>query len=142
MELIVTPSGSRVNSLANERESMFGKSSRKIILSKLTREQKSKGPFDLMFKFIIIGDSCVGKSCFLLQFTDKRYRHMHDLTIGVEFGSKSLNLDQLKVKYACWDTAGQESFQSITRSYYRGSAAVLLVFDLTRRETFNHLTHW
>lgn len=79
----------------------------------------------------------------LLQFTDKRFQPVHDLTIGVEFGSRLLALpDSTQVKLQIWDTAGQESFRSITRSYYRGAAGALLVYDITRRDTFQHLSRW
>lgn len=101
----------------------------------------------------------MGKSCLLLQFTDKRFRTDHDLTIGVEFGARLVNIDGTHIKLQIWDTygrrwdiilsfmfrlcsAGQESFRSITRSYYRGAAGALLVYDITRRETFNHLSRW
>uniref|UniRef100_A0A3Q4C0C1 Uncharacterized protein n=1 Tax=Mola mola TaxID=94237 RepID=A0A3Q4C0C1_MOLML len=92
-----------------------------------------------LFKYIIIGDT-VGKSCLLLQFTDKRFQPVHDLTI-VEFGARMITIDGKQIKLQIWDTAGQESFRSITRSYYRGAAGALLVYDITR-DTFNHLTTW
>jgi len=95
-----------------------------------------------LFKYIIIGDTGVGKSCLLLQFTDKRFQPVHDLTIGVEFGARMVNIQNRQIKLQIWDTAGQESFRSITRSYYRGAAGALLVYDITRRDTFNHLTRW
>lgn len=95
-----------------------------------------------LFKYIIIGDTGVGKSCLLLQFTDKRFQPVHDLTIGVEFGARMITIDSKQIKLQIWDTAGQESFRSITRSYYRGAAGALLVYDITRRETFNHLGAW
>ncbi|KAF7491786.1 Ras-related protein Rab-2A [Sarcoptes scabiei] len=95
-----------------------------------------------LFKYIIIGDTGVGKSCLLLQFTDKRFQPVHDLTIGVEFGARMITIDNKQIKLQIWDTAGQEAFRSITRSYYRGAAGALLVYDITRRETFNHLTTW
>jgi len=95
-----------------------------------------------LFKYIIIGDTGVGKSCLLLQFTDKRFQPVHDLTIGVEFGARMVNIDNKQVKLQIWDTAGQESFRSITRSYYRGAAGALLVYDITRRDTFKHLSVW
>lgn len=94
------------------------------------------------FKYIIIGDSGVGKSCLLLQFTDKRFEGVHDITIGVEFGARIVTLNNQDVKLQIWDTAGQESFRSITRSYYRGAVGALLVFDVTRRETFDHVASW
>jgi len=95
-----------------------------------------------LFKYIIIGDTGVGKSCLLLQFTDKRFQPVHDLTIGVEFGARMVTIDNKQVKLQIWDTAGQESFRSITRSYYRGAAGALLVYDITRRDTFKHLSRW
>jgi len=95
-----------------------------------------------LFKYIIIGDTGVGKSCLLLQFTDKRFQPVHDLTIGVEFGARMITIDGKQIKLQIWDTAGQEAFRSITRSYYRGAAGALLVYDITRRETFSHLTTW
>ena len=72
---------------------------------------------------------------------------MHDLTIGVEFGARMITVDDnasnpTQVKLQIWDTAGQESFRSITRSYYRGAAGALLVYDITRRDTFLHLNKW
>ncbi|RVW78614.1 Cytochrome P450 724B1 [Vitis vinifera] len=88
--------------------------------------------YDYLFKYIIIGDTGVGKSCLLLQFTDKRFQPVHDLTIGVEFGARMVTIDGRPIKLQIWDTAGQESFRSITRSYYRGAAGALLVYDITR----------
>ncbi|KAL0381772.1 UNVERIFIED_CONTAM: Ras-related protein RABB1b [Sesamum angustifolium] len=81
--------------------------------------------YDYLFKYIIIGDTGVGKSCLLLQFTDKRFQPVHDLTIGVEFGARMVTIDGSPIKLQIWDTAGQESFRSITRSYYRGNKSDL-----------------
>lgn len=91
---------------------------------------------------VVIGDTGVGKSCLLLQFVDRRFSSVHDLTIGVDFGSRIVDIGGEKIKLQIWDTAGQESFRSIARSYYRDAAGALLVFDVTRRETFNHLGRW
>ena len=98
--------------------------------------------YNYLFKYIIIGDTGVGKSCLLLQFTDSRFRNDHDLTIGVEFGAKIVTIDNKSIHLQIWDTAGQESFRSITRGYYRGAAAALLTYDITRRETFTSLGKW
>ena len=84
----------------------------------------------------------VGKSCLLLQFTDNRFQRFHDTTIGVEFGFRTISINNNPVKLQIWDTAGQERFRSITRSYYRKASCALLVYDITRRETFNHLATW
>ncbi|XP_024629275.1 ras-related protein RABB1c [Medicago truncatula] len=94
------------------------------------------------FKYIIIGDIGVGKSCLLLQFTDNRFQRFHDTTIGVEFGIRTININNNPVKLQIWDTAGQERFSSITKSYYRKAADALLVYDITRRETFDHMATW
>lgn len=95
-----------------------------------------------MFKYIVVGDSAVGKSCLLLQFTEQRFQSVHDLTIGVEFGTRTVDVSGERVKLQIWDTAGQESFQSITRSYYRGACCALLVYDITRRQSFEHVAKW
>ncbi|XP_038996108.1 ras-related protein RABB1c-like [Hibiscus syriacus] len=84
----------------------------------------------------------VGKLCLLLQFAGERFQLVHDLTIGVEFRARMITIDNKPIKLQISDTAGQESFRSITRSYYRGAAGAILVYDITRRETFNHLTSW
>ncbi|CAE7294165.1 YPTC4 [Symbiodinium sp. CCMP2592] len=100
------------------------------------------GDYAQLFKFIIIGDEAVGKTCLLLQFTDKRYRTTHQVTVGVEFGSRTVDVQGQKIKLQCWDTAGQDRFRSIIRSYYRGAAAALLVYDITRRDSFEHVREW
>jgi len=99
-------------------------------------------PYKYLFKYIIVGDIGVGKSCLLLQFTDKRFHPIHDLTIGVEFGSRTINIKENQIKLQIWDTAGQEKFRSITRSYYRGAASAIIVYDISRRDTFEHVASW
>eukprot|EP00929_Paragymnodinium_shiwhaense_P118508 TRINITY_DN9041_c0_g1_i1.p1 TRINITY_DN9041_c0_g1~~TRINITY_DN9041_c0_g1_i1.p1 ORF type:complete len:269 (+),score=41.16 TRINITY_DN9041_c0_g1_i1:113-919(+) len=103
---------------------------------------ESPPPYAYLFKFIIIGDEAVGKTCLLLQFTDKRYRTTHQVTVGVEFGSRTVEIGDKLIKLQCWDTAGQDRFRSIVRSYYRGAAGALLVYDITRRDSFEHVTQW
>ncbi|EAS02678.2 small guanosine triphosphatase family (GTPase)-like Ras family protein (macronuclear) [Tetrahymena thermophila SB210] len=98
--------------------------------------------YDYLFKFIIIGNTSVGKSCILSQFTENRFKREHDATIGVEFGSKNIEVDGYTIKIQIWDTAGQESFRSITRSYYRGSVGALLVYDVTKEDSFQDLNKW
>ncbi|KAK2353804.1 ras-related protein RABB1c [Trifolium repens] len=98
--------------------------------------------YSYLFNYIIIGDSGVGKSCLRLQVTNNRFQPVHDITIGVEFGVKTITINNKPIKLRIWDTAGQETFRSITRSYYRGAIGALLVYDITRRETFIHLANW
>ena len=102
----------------------------------------ASGAYDHMFRYIIVGDMAVGKSCLLLQFTDHKFRHQHELTIGVEFGGKTIEVKGKNVKIQIWDTAGQEAFQAITRTYYKGAIGALLVYDITRKETFDHINKW
>ncbi|XP_050171650.1 ras-related protein Rab-4A [Myiozetetes cayanensis] len=99
-------------------------------------------PSDFLFKFLVIGNAGTGKSCLLHQFIEKKFKDDSNHTIGVEFGSKIINVGGKYVKLQIWDTAGQERFRSVTRSYYRGAAGALLVYDITSRETYNALTNW
>jgi len=98
--------------------------------------------YDYLFKFLIIGSAGVGKSCILHQFMENKFKSDAHHTIGVEFGSKIINISEKSIKLQIWDTAGQERFRSVTRSYYRGAAGALLVYDITSRETYNTLTTW
>ena len=99
--------------------------------------------FKYVFKYIIIGNPSVGKSCILNQFLNNRFSEEYEITVGVEFGAKTIEIeDGSKVKLQVWDTAGQESFKSITRSYYRGAAVALLVYDITNRQSFDSIINW
>lgn len=98
--------------------------------------------YNYIFKYIIIGDMGVGKSCLLHQFTEKKFMANCPHTIGVEFGTRIIEVDEKKIKLQIWDTAGQERFRAVTRSYYRGAAGALMVYDITRRSTYNHLSSW
>nr|CDS27765.1 RAB14 member RAS oncogene family [Hymenolepis microstoma] len=84
----------------------------------------------------------VGKSCLMHQFTEKKFFPDCPHTIGVEFGTRIIEINEQKVKLQIWDTAGQERFRSVTRSYYRGAAGTLLVYDITRRSTFQRIQNW
>ena len=77
-----------------------------------------------------------------MQFIERKFKPKHEITIGVEFGARMITLDGQNIKLQIWDTAGQESFRSITRSYYRTTAGIILVYDITRRDTFLHLKQW
>ena len=94
------------------------------------------------FKILLVGDSAVGKSCLVSRFVDNTYSPTYFSTIGMDFKIKSVFFDGKTVKLQIWDTAGQERFKSITTSYYRGAHGIILVYDVTRRDTFNHIAHW
>lgn len=97
---------------------------------------------EVLFRVIIVGDTGVGKSCLLLRFTENRFKEQHNVTIGVEFGSRSIVLEDQSVKLQIWDTAGQESFRSITRSFYRKADGVMLMYDITAKHTFENCRYW
>uniref|UniRef100_A0A2K6CC90 RAB4B, member RAS onco family n=1 Tax=Macaca nemestrina TaxID=9545 RepID=A0A2K6CC90_MACNE len=90
--------------------------------------------YDFLFKFLVIGSAGTGKSCLLHQFIENKFKQDSNHTIGVEFGSRVVNVGGKTVKLQIWDTAGQERFRSVTRSYYRGAAGALLVYDITRAD--------
>eukprot|EP01091_Cochliopodium_minus_P020653 TRINITY_DN909_c0_g1_i1.p1 TRINITY_DN909_c0_g1~~TRINITY_DN909_c0_g1_i1.p1 ORF type:complete len:200 (+),score=47.59 TRINITY_DN909_c0_g1_i1:66-665(+) len=98
--------------------------------------------YDELIKILIIGDSGVGKSCLLLRYTDNTFTDSFISTIGVDFKTKIVDIQGKKIKMECWDTAGQERFQTITASYYRGASGIILVYDVTNRESFEKLTLW
>ncbi|CAH8596842.1 unnamed protein product [Schistosoma curassoni] len=99
--------------------------------------------FDYQFRVIIIGDSMVGKSSLMKSFVEGNFTPVSDPTIGVDFFSRTVRIqEEVFVKLQLWDTAGQEKFRTITSSYYRNCVGVVVVFDLTDRETFDHVTDW
>lgn len=98
--------------------------------------------YDYIFKYIIVGDMGVGKSCLLHQFTENKFLPDSSHTIGVEFGMRMIETMGKTVKLQIWDTAGQERFRAVTRNYYRGAAGALLVYDVTRRSTYQNLSTW
>jgi small GTP-binding protein len=131
-------------------------------------------PWDYIAKLVCIGDSGCGKSSLTIRLCEGRFIPHHDVTIGVEFGSRIVpvgpphskpsapptspddsspnglpepprnpsSTPQKHMKLSLWDTAGQETYKSVTRSYFRGASGALLVFDLSRKQTFKHVTDW
>ncbi len=97
---------------------------------------------DVSYKLIIIGDTGVGKSCLMLRGTKNEFREDHDVTIGVEYGSFSLKINSKSVKILIWDTAGQETFQSVAKVFYKGSHCIFLVYNITDEKSFEKLQHW
>ena len=98
--------------------------------------------YDHLFKVLLIGDSGVGKSCILIRFTDDTFDENQQSTIGVDFKVSTINSGGKNIKMTLWDTAGQERFRTLTSSYYRGAQGIALVYDITRRETFDYLPQW
>jgi Ras-related protein Rab-1A len=98
--------------------------------------------YDYLFKVLIIGNSGVGKSCLLLRFAEDMFSDNYISTIGVDFKIRKIELEGKSIKLQIWDTAGQERFRTITKSYYRGSNGIIVVYDITDRETFDQVQHW
>ena len=98
--------------------------------------------YDYLFKVVLIGDSGVGKSNLLSRFTRDEFNLESKSTIGVEFATKSVTVENKVVKAQIWDTAGQERYRAITSAYYRGAVGALLVYDLSKRTTFDNLEKW
>ena len=98
--------------------------------------------YDLLFKLILIGDSCVGKSNILLKYLKNQFNENSKTTIGVEFGTKNIIINNKRIKIQIWDTAGQERYRSITSAYYKGAKGALIVYDITRKNTFDNIDKW
>jgi small GTP-binding protein len=104
--------------------------------------RKDDEEFDLNLKIIIVGDTSVGKSNIGTRYIDDKFSIETKATVGVEFFTKNIVINKCKIRAHIWDTAGQEKFRAITKSYYRGAKGAFVVFDLTRRETFNNTDKW
>ncbi|CAN6672589.1 GTP-binding protein Ypt1p [Trichomonascus vanleenenianus] len=104
--------------------------------------------WDFIAKIVMIGDSACGKSSLTIRLTDDRFSDVHDVTIAAEIGSKIIAVGepvdgrQHYMKLQIWDTAGQEHFRAVTRSYFRNAAGCILVYDVTRRQTLENAKMW
>ncbi|XP_057808380.1 ras-related protein RABA5b-like [Salvia miltiorrhiza] len=100
------------------------------------------GGEEYLFKIVVIGDSAVGKSNLLSRFARDEFDHNSKATIGVEFQTQVVEVDGKEVKAQVWDTAGQERFRAVTSAYYRGAVGALIVYDITRKTTFESTKRW
>jgi len=98
--------------------------------------------YDYLFKILIIGDQGVGKTALLSRFTRDEFNQNYCGTIGIEFATKTINIDGKAIKLQIWDTAGHERFRSITSAYYAKTQGVLLCYECTNRETFDNVSKW
>lgn len=104
-----------------------------------TEEEQTE---DYLFKIVLIGDSAVGKSNLLSRFARNEFFPNSKSTIGVEFQTQRIEIDGKEIKAQIWDTAGQERFRAVTSAYYRGAVGALLVYDVSRRQTFDSIGRW
>ena len=93
-----------------------------------------------VIRLLLLGDSAVGKSSLLLRFCEGRFENNFVITIGVDFKTKSMNLEGKQYKVQVWDTAGQERFRTITPAYYRNASGVQIIFDVTNRKSFESMS--
>mmetsp|Transcript_41340 Transcript_41340/g.110617 ORF Transcript_41340/g.110617 Transcript_41340/m.110617 type:complete len:236 (+) Transcript_41340:121-828(+) len=98
--------------------------------------------YDYLFKVVLIGDSGVGKSNLLSRFTRNEFNLESKSTIGVEFATRSIQVDGKTLKSQIWDTAGQERYRAITSAYYRGAVGALLVYDISKNVSFENIDRW
>ena len=102
----------------------------------------SEGNYNYLLKFIIIGDAAVGKSNLLVRYTSGQFKEEYQLTIGVEFGSNNVIIGDNTYRIQIWDTAGQENFRSITRSYYKNTACAIIVYEISNKKSFENISSW
>ncbi|KAG8663701.1 hypothetical protein MANES_01G266736v8, partial [Manihot esculenta] len=95
-----------------------------------------------VFKVVVIGDSAVGKTQLLSRFTKNEFCLDSKSTIGVEFQTRTVTIKGKVVKAQIWDTAGQERYRAVTSAYYRGALGAMIVYDITKRPTFDHVARW
>ena len=98
--------------------------------------------YDFIFKVLLLGNSDVGKSSLLLRFVDSVWNDGFVPTIGVDFKVKTLEINNKKVKMQIWDTAGQERFRTVVSTYFKGAHGILLLYDVTNKDSFKNLENW
>ena len=98
--------------------------------------------YDIIFKVVLIGDSGVGKTNILSRYVRDEFSIETKSTVGVEFGSKIVKLNNINIKVQIWDTAGQERYKSITNAYYKGAKGAFVVYDISKKETFDNINKW
>lgn len=110
--------------------------------NKIEEVTSCEGLEDFAIKIVIVGDSGVGKSNILTRYSVDEFCYDSKATVGVELYSKLFKINDKHVKIHMWDTAGQERYKSITAAYYKGSKGAVIVYDITRPETFNNIDKW
>ena len=98
---------------------------------------------DCVYKVLLLGDSTVGKTCFLLRYCDKTFQEAHLSTIGLDYRLKTMTLENGKnIKLQIWDTAGQDRFRAITKNYYKGANGIILIYDVTNLQSYENVKNW
>ena len=98
---------------------------------------------DCVYKVLLLGDSTVGKTCFLLRYCDNDFQESHLFTIGLDYRLKTMTLNNgKKIKLQIWDTAGQDKYRAITKNYYKGAHGIILIYDVTNYQTYENVKNW
>ena len=96
-----------------------------------------------VYKVLLLGDTNVGKTCFLFKYTDNTFHENHIATIGLDYRVKKIKLKNGKeISLQIWDTAGQDRFRAITKNYYKGAHGIVLIYDITNNQTFENVSKW
>ena len=98
--------------------------------------------YEMMLKVVLVGDSSVGKTNIMSKYLKNEFHEDSKATVGVEFGSKQFNIEGHSIKAQIWDTAGQERYKAITSAYYKGAKGAFVVYDITRKNTFETVNKW
>ena len=98
--------------------------------------------YEMMFKVVLVGDSFVGKTNIMSKYLKNEFHEDSKATVGVEFGSKQFNVEGHSIKAQIWDTAGQERYKAITSAYYKGAKGAFVVYDITRKSSFESIDKW
>ena len=98
--------------------------------------------YDLSFKLIFIGDSSVGKSCLTTKAVKNNFEEYYQATVGFEFLTFNMKVNDKVIKLQIWDTCGQEIYKSLISNFYRNSSLAVLVYAIDNKESFNHTENW
>ena len=98
--------------------------------------------YEMMFKVVLVGDSFVGKTNIMSKYLKNEFHEDSKATVGVEFGSKQFKVEGHSIKAQIWDTAGQERYKAITSAYYKGAKGAFIVYDITRKQSFESVEKW
>ncbi|XP_015180185.1 PREDICTED: ras-related protein Rab-37-like isoform X1 [Polistes dominula] len=142
-QVVPTAATSRFSSASLRTQNPLGPPSRRFNNLDSAARQATPDQVDFFFKVMLLGDSGVGKTCLLTRFRDGRFLFGNYITtVGIDFRNKVVTVDETKVKLQIWDTAGQERFRSVTHAYYRDAHALLLLYDVTNKTSFDNIRAW
>ena len=102
----------------------------------------SNNEIKLTIRLLLLGDSSVGKTSILNKYIANKFIENNIATLGVEYMDKTVDYNNFKIKLQIWDTSGEEKYRSITKSYYKNAEGLLVIFDITNEESFNHVKNW